>query len=193
MPLNEVCRERMFQGIEDPYLGKEITVRVVASGKGMPMYFSPDAFDPSLLLDSSEELFKFLSMRRGIMGVISGERMLNCPYTGQKMSPNALGGRHHATGGFSPSTPMEDKIEFARRIMMRNGVVPEYAPVAKTRIQVKALVDEEKPAPDKPLLNTSTDAAEKILREVTKGSSTTVTVPPLFPKSKSKSKSTKKG
>ena len=166
MPLNVVCEEPMFRGLKCPYTGKVIKVKAIAAGKDMPWYHSPDAFDPTATVGSSEELFKLLSMRDGVMGVKSGANMFICPYTGKQMHPEKLGTKHHAKGGFNPTALVRDKISLVRSLMMRDGVVPDNAPKARkeTRIQAAVKLEDNEVAPiNNDLRKASTDQAEKII------------------------------
>jgi len=169
MPLNVVCEEPMFRGLKCPYTGKVIKVIAMAAGADMPWYFSPDAYDPSALVGSSEELFKMLSMRKGVMGVVSGSNLLICPYTGNQMSPQRLGDKHHATGGFNPTTPVRNKIALVRNLMMRGGKVPKEAPKARevTRIQKAVKLEDNTVEPiNNDLRKASTDQAEEIFAKL---------------------------
>lgn len=129
MPLNEVSPDRVFRNLKCAYTGRLVTVRVVASGKDMPRYFSPDAFDPMTeSFPTSEALFAALSQRNGVAGSVSGGNELVCPYTGRRMTVVRTVGGFSASGGFSPSSPQRDKAAFARAMLMRNGEVPGDAP-----------------------------------------------------------------
>lgn len=81
MPLNEISPDKLFRGLKCAYTGKPVTVRVVAAGKGMPVYFSPDAFDPMTEgFPSSEALFAALSQRGGVSGPLPAGTSL-CAHT----------------------------------------------------------------------------------------------------------------
>lgn len=187
MPLNEVAHDQMFRGLKCAYTGKPITVRVVASGAGMPMYFSPDAFDPSEPVTDPVDLMKALSTRDGIMGVAEGEKALVCPYTGRTMRLARIAGMHHAVGGFSPSAPVYDRAELARGFLMRNGELPKNAPSLRPAPKIQAVKVEQKEPPTtkgNELRKASTDQAEALLAAVVP-LPTTVRVPAKVPRKKS--------
>ena len=164
MSLNEVSHDKMFKELKCPYTKKPITVRVVAAGTDMPRFFSPDAYDPTSPVSSSQGLVKALSTRDGIIGIASAERALICPYTGKTMAIRKLGNLFFAEGGFSPSTPNKDRIAFARALHMRDGVVPDTAPQAKTRITAAAIEEAEvRPPITPPLRESSLEFAEKAI------------------------------
>ena len=147
MPLNEISPDRIFRGLKCAYTGKPVTVRVVAAGKGMPVYFSPDAFDPMMeSFPSSEELFAALSQRNGVSGAASGGNELMCPYTGARMTVVRTVCGFSASGGFSPSKPVADKTAFARAMLTRGGVVPDAAPKAAV-VSVSDMVEAEEREP----------------------------------------------
>lgn len=132
MPLNETAQNKCFQGLTCAYTGKPITVRVIAAGRDMPRYFSPDAFDPTDVQASSVKLMELAGTRNGIMGAMTGGNELICPYTGAKMSIVALNeGGYCLKGGFSPSSPMLDPVAFARAMRTRGGVPPADAPESR--------------------------------------------------------------
>lgn len=120
MSLNAQATNRYFNGLKCPYTGKPITVRVVAHGRRPPMYFSPDAYDPSLMNMSSADLLLKASMRNGVIGVVQGDK-LSCPYTGEKLTLVRLGEGFMLTGGFSPASLHADAAEFGRMLLTRNG------------------------------------------------------------------------
>lgn len=169
MPLNEISPDRIFRGLKCAYTGKPVAVRVVAAGKGMPVYFSPDAFDPMTdSFPSSEALFAALSQRGGITGAASGGNELVCPYTGAHMTVVRTAGGFSASGGFSPAKPMSDKVAFATAMLTRGGVAPDTAPKA-ARVSVADVVEAE----ERPVFRTDADDfakehAEKALRDVVK-------------------------
>lgn len=144
MALNVPASQRFLKHLKCAYTGKTIEVRMVSSGDRPPLYFSPDAFDPTDIHKGSEMLFAALSTRDGIQGVARDGAELVCPYTGTRMTVKpVLGFGHQAVGGFSPSTPIADPVAFARAMLMRGGVVPKNAPkpapppVVKTNIETE--------------------------------------------------------
>ena len=145
MSLNVTAEDKICKGLVCAYTKKPITVRVVAAGSGSPIFFSPDAFDPSVPVASSTELFKMLSTRNGIIGAATGGEEFKCPYTGKTITVRrTANGMHYAHGGLSPNTPTFDKVALVRGLMMRNGKVPEGAPAAKDRVVMKKIIPEEK-------------------------------------------------
>ena len=86
MPLNAKAENKVFKGLVCPYTGRPVTVRVIAAGRDRPMYFSPDAFDPSSIQESSVKLLELAGTRNGIAGALTNGNELVCPYTGVKMS-----------------------------------------------------------------------------------------------------------
>lgn len=147
MALNVPASQKFLKSLKCAYTGKTVEVRMVSSGDRPPLYFSPDAFDPTEIHKTSETLFAALSTRDGIQGVARDGAELVCPYTGAKMAVKPVPGfGHQAVGGFSPSTPMADPVAFARAMLMRNGVVPKNAPKPTPPPVAKAIVETE-PAP----------------------------------------------
>ena len=125
MPLNEVANQKIFKGLTCPYTGKPITVRVIAAG-GRPLFFSPDAFDPSFPMVSLKALLQAAGTRGGVIGFAAEGKELICPYTGKKMSIIKLqDGTFRLKGGFRPSNPMESAEAFSYAMRTRDGVPPE--------------------------------------------------------------------
>ena len=120
MYLNTVATNRFFHGLTCPYTGKKITVRVVANGRRKPMYFSPDAFDPSMVHDSADALLRTAGSRNGVAGVIQGDKLV-CPYTGAKLTLVRRSDGFALDGGFSPSSLHADAAEFGRMLWTRDG------------------------------------------------------------------------
>lgn len=126
MSINIVVDDTVFKGLRDPYTDQPITVRVVAGRSGPPLFFSPDAFDPTVPETSPVDLFKKLSTRRGVIGVAREDAALICPYTGEVLTVRSTEtGLAYVEGGFSPSTPVPNRMDFARAIWMRGGEIPE--------------------------------------------------------------------
>ena len=169
MPLNEISPDRIFRGLKCAYTGRPVTVRVVAAGKGMPVYFSPDAFDPMTdSFPSSEALFAALSQRGGVTGAASGGNELVCPYTGAHMTIVRTPAGFSASGGFSPAKPLADKVAFARAMLTRGGVLPESAP-QPARVSAGDPIPPETRAPDKTSADDyALEHAEAALRNVVK-------------------------
>lgn len=136
MPMNEKATNAVFKGLTCPFTGKPITVRVIAHGKGVPMYFSPDAMDLTLPQANPAKLLERAGTRNGIMGALTNGNELKCPYTGARMTIEKMpdGSGYRMVGGFCPSTPMTDPNLFARALMTRDGVAPEGAPEAKVAV-----------------------------------------------------------
>lgn len=169
MPLNEISPDKLFRGLKCAYTGKPVTVRVVAAGKGMPVYFSPDAFDPMTdSFPSSEALFAALSQRGGVSGAASGGNELVCPYTGAHMTVVRTAAGFSASGGFSPAKPVSDRTVFARSMLMRGGAVPAEAP-QPVHISAGDPVQPEFSTPDKKVADDfALEHAEEVLRNVVK-------------------------
>ena len=130
MPLNEVANQKIFKGLTDPYTGKPVTVRVVAAGADMPMFFSPDAFDPSVPVPTVKELLEKAGTRNGVSGVLSGGAELTCPYTGNRMTISSGPEGACLKGGFRPSRPVRGAAEFNYAMRMRDGKSEIDAPEA---------------------------------------------------------------
>ena len=168
MALNVPASQKFLKSLKCAYTGKTVEVRAISSGDRPPLYFSPDAFDPTDLHKSSESLFAALGTRDGVQGAARDGAEFVCPYTGAKMSVKPIPGfGHQAVGGFSPSTPVADPVAFARAMLMRGGVVPKSAPKPTPPPVVKANVELEPP----PAIQRSPDdsvmaAAEGVLRKV---------------------------
>ena len=121
MSLNEVAKQRIFNGLTDPYTGKQVTVRVIAGGSDMPMFFSPDAYDPSIPVPTVKELLEKAGTRNGVSGSLSGGAELTCPYTGNRMYISTGPEGACLKGGFRPSRPMRGAAEFNFAMRMRGG------------------------------------------------------------------------
>lgn len=128
MPINEVATQKMFKGLVCPFTGKPVTVRVIAVEGRPPLFFSPDAFDPSEPVPESETLLALVGTRNGIAGSLSAERALFCPYTGKPYSITKGVDGYYMRGGFSPRMPVEGASEFAWRMRMRDGIGPSDKP-----------------------------------------------------------------
>lgn len=166
MPLNEISPDRIFRGLKCAYTGKPVTVRVVAAGKSMPVYFSPDAFDPMTeSFPSSEALFAALSQRGGVAGAASGGNELVCPYTGAKMTVVKTTAGFSASGGFSPAKPLSDKVAFARAMRARGGVVPDDAPKPSVVTATSVVEPEARPPIQAEADDFAKEHAETLLRE----------------------------
>ena len=174
MSLNEVAKQRVFNGLTDPYTGRPVTVRVIAGGSDMPMFFSPDAFDPSVPVPTVKELLEKAGTRNGVSGSMSGGAELTCPYTGNRMSISTGPDGACLKGGFRPSRPMRGAAEFNYAMRLRDGVSEIDAPEA---------VHVSMPAPDVPVSSGSDEPkdyskeyAEKVLAPMLP-KKTVVTVP----------------
>ena len=121
MPLNVLAENRVFKGLTCPYTGRPVSVRVIAAGRDRPMYFSPDAFDPSSVQESPVKLLELAGTRNGIAGALTNGNELICPYTGNRMSIRQVPGGYCLKGGFSPSSPQHDLYKFASDMRMRGG------------------------------------------------------------------------
>ena len=133
--INEVATQKVFKDLTCAYTGKKVTVRVVAAGGSRPLFFSPDAFDPSLPADSLPELLRKASRRNGVEGAVSDENVLKCPYTGAPMSILKDASGFSLTGGFRPSCPDPDASRFAYNMTLRNGISTREKPVTGGRVE----------------------------------------------------------
>jgi hypothetical protein len=177
MPLNVPASQTYLRNLKCAYTGKPIKVLMVSAGEAPPRYFSPDAFDPSDVFETSAELFAQLGTRDGIRGAAKNGAELVCPYTGEQMSVQKVPAcGFQAVGGFHPMAPMDDPIEFARAMMTRNGVAPKDAPKKspppKASLRTEAETDE---SPAK-LGDAALMASEGILKNTAPGKMT-LTVP----------------
>lgn len=132
--INEVATQKVFQGLTCAYTGKPVTVRVVASSMTRPLFFSPDAFDPSLPLPTLKELLEKASSRNGVAGSVSGENILVCAYTGKKLKILHDAAGFSLVGGFRPSCPSPDPAAFAHNMRSRGGVNAAPSPEPAPRI-----------------------------------------------------------
>ena len=175
MPLNEIAKNKAFKGLTCPYTGKSITVRVIAAGRDMPMYFSPDAFDPAEVQPTVAKLLEKAGTRNGIMGALVDGRELMCPYLGTRMAIAAMPDKsgYFLTGGFSPSRPQRGVNEFVKRMLTRGGVSPDTeadAEVAFVEPKDKVAEYDSSKSPDFAL-----EYAEKIIKPlIHKAASVTV-------------------
>jgi hypothetical protein len=148
MSLNVPASQSFLKNLRCAYTGKPVTVRVVSSADRVPLYFSPDAWDPLDFVGTPEELFAMAGTRDGIRGAVKDGAELVCPYTAVKMRVEKTSMGYHLVGGFSPGGPVADPVEFARRMLMRHGVVPSTAPHAVRVLAARIeRVDQETPAP----------------------------------------------
>lgn len=150
MALNVPARNKCLKNLTCAYTGKPIEVRMIEDSCGELWYFSPDAYDPSVdESPNSVELFSRLAQREGIRSSAVGSAVLRCAYTGEALVPTRTSeGTAVAVGGFAPSNPVCGAEEFARRMMMRGGVIPPHAPkVPRADVTISAQVVEpvEKP------------------------------------------------
>jgi hypothetical protein len=124
LSINETATQKVFSGLKCAYTGRPVTVRVVACGASRPMFFCPDAFDPSIPVPDLADLLRKASARNGVEGSVSGDNVLVCPYTGDRMSVSKDASGFFLTGGFRPSCPHPDPAEFAAlmRMRMRGGI-----------------------------------------------------------------------
>jgi len=184
MHLNALATNRFFNGLSCPYTGEKITVRVVAHGRRKPMFFSPDAFDPSAIHDSSADLLNKAGMRKGILGSVQGDKLV-CPYTGNKLTLVKRGDGFALDGGFSPSSLRPDAAEFGRKLWTRNGkFIGQEIMFSKTNIIFASNeITEKDPNPDTGSLSgAAMDAVGPIAHALS--TSKTVTVPGGAPKQK---------
>lgn len=174
MSLNEVAKQRVFNGLTDPYTGKPVTVRVIAGGGDMPMFFSPDAFDPSVPVPTVKELLEKAGTRNGVSGALSGGAELTCPYTGNRMYISTGPDGACLKGGFRPSRPVRGAAEFNFAMRMRDGKsdaeAPEPVSVSLTQPQVPVTSGSDEPK------DYSKEYAERVLSPLLP-KKTVVTVP----------------
>lgn len=167
MALNVPASQAFLKNLKCAYTGKPVTVQMVASEAQRALYFSPDAFDPSDFHETPEGLFAGLGTRDGVRGAARNGSELICPYTGETMTVvYSKGFGYRASGGFRPGALRQDPIDFARGMLMRNGVVPAGAPkhAPPPRITPR---DETEPAEAKPSLSGgAAEAADKVLRDL---------------------------
>ncbi|MFA7120814.1 MAG: hypothetical protein WC277_05000 [Bacilli bacterium] len=185
MPLNEIATQSCFRGLTCPYTGRKVTVRVVA-GAGQPMFFSPDAFDPSMPVESAAELMRLVGMREGVMGALPPGGESACPYTGRQMTLRSGRAGFWFDGGFSPGRPVEGAARFAALMRTRGGVGPEA--VAPARVSFGRADDdglsEARPAKKEPSAAAYAQAEAAAAAAVRRRPA--VTVPKAVPKRKGK-------
>lgn len=144
MPINEEAAQRLFRGIRCAYTGRPVSVRVVALDGKEPMFFSPDAFDPSIPVSSLKELLLKAGTRDGVMGALADEKALVCAYTGSPMSIGKTPeGLFFLRGGFRPGCPVRGAAEFNYRMRMRGGVSEVDKPGEPARVSMSV----SEPAP----------------------------------------------
>ena len=176
MSLNVPATQAYFRNLRCAYTGKPVTVLAVSAGHTSPIYFSPDAFDPSEFYKKPEDLFAALSIRDGVVNAARHGKELVCPYTGAEMTINFVKGfGYQAIGGFCPSEPDTDPVIFARSMMMRGGKVPKDAPNHAPPPKARSLEATEPAAPKPSLSEDAASKAEGILRDLAP-KKTTVTV-----------------
>lgn len=186
MHLNTVATNKFFHGLVCPYTGKKISVRVVAHGRRKPMYFSPDAFDPSIACDSAEALLQKAGTRNGIIGAVQGDK-LTCPYTGNKLTLVKIGDSFSLDGGFRPSALHDEATEFGRMLWTRNG---KFTGQEIMFSKVNVIVMEREPVETDPAAKTdeisgeAMDAVGELAHSLVKPVS--VSVPGGVPKKKKK-------
>lgn len=167
MSLNVPATQAYFRHLRCAYTGKPITVLAISAGDRPPLYFSPDAFDPSEFHKTPEELFAALGTRDGIVNAARNGKELQCPYTGNEMTIDFVKGfGYRAVGGFCPSEPLVDPVKFARALLMRGGKVPKGAPKPTPAPRAR-VIEETEPAAPKPSLSDAAAAkAENMLRDL---------------------------
>ena len=167
MSLNVTASQAFLKGLRDAYTGKLITVTAISAGDRSPLYFSSDAFDPANFLPTPEALFAALGTRGSIIGAARNGRELVCPYTGQGMSVEAVKGfGYRAIGGFSPSEPKADPVDFARACLMRDGKVPKKAPRHPPAVKARVVIEIEPPSAKTGLSDAAAIKAEGMLRDL---------------------------
>jgi hypothetical protein len=167
MSLNVPASQAYFRNLRCAYTGKPVSVLAVSTGNTSPIYFSPDAFDPSNFVPTPEELFVSLGTRGGIVNAARNGGELKCPYTGAEMSINYIKGfGYQAIGGFCPSEPVSDPVTFARSMLMREGKVPKDAPKHAPPPKARSLEVTEPAAPKPSLSEDAASKAEGILRDL---------------------------
>lgn len=178
MPLNAQATNAVFRGLRCPYTDKLITVRVVATGPNLPVFFSPDAFDPMTVFPTAAEALIAAGTRVGVRGALTGGNELKCPYTGATMSLEKLqdGSGFRLTGGYSPAEPQGDPNTLARLLMTRDGVVPEDAPSPISAVSIAKKVFEKRKTGDGSPADFAMAHAEKAVAPMFKPK-VTVTVP----------------
>lgn len=187
MSLNAIATNRFFKGLKCPYTGKPVTVRVVAHGSHTPMYFSPDAYDPTMPHKSAADLLQKVSTRNGIIGAVAKDKERVCAYTGHEMALTATGNMFSFVGGFSPATLHKDPYAFARMLHTRNGVL-----VGKEKDFVKPSVEATSREPGEAApkdVTAPSDEAQQEVEDLLKKDfkrSTTITIPPGTPAKKGK-------
>lgn len=155
----------------------------------MPVYFSHDAFDPSVPIADLKLLTDTVRTRDGVAGVIPEGSRLRCPYTGAEMAARRVEGGFALCGGFSPRHPVSDPEALARAFLMRDGKLPKgvKAPKPAPVVSVSKREPVEASAPVKaPEL--SEDALRLVdpLARAAVSPGVTITVPEIPKASKSK-------
>ena len=176
MSLNEVANQKVFKGLTDPYTGKPVTVRVVAGGRDMPLFFSPDAYDPSNPVPTVKELLAAAGTRNGVSGAASDGKELICPYTGAHMSISSGPEGACLKGGFRPSRPVTGAANFNYLMRMRGGESEIPKPDAEPVVAFTAPYVDVPPASSGEPKDFSKEYAEKILAPMIP-KRTVVTVP----------------
>ena len=164
LSINETATQKVFSGLKCAYTGRPVTVRVVACGASRPMFFCPDAFDPSIPVPDLADLLRKASARNGVEGSVSGDNVLVCPYTGKRMSVSKDASGFFLTGGFRPSAPHPDPAEFAAMMRMRGGIGNRSASV-KVSVSFPEGGGKIGSASDKPK-DFSLEYAEKALKPI---------------------------
>ncbi|MBM4043557.1 MAG: hypothetical protein FJ279_00435 [Planctomycetes bacterium] len=176
MALNVPASQGYLKTLTCAYTGKPVTVLAVSHGDRPPLYFSPDAFDPSEFHKTPEDLFAHLGTRNGVRNAARNGRELVCPYTGAEMAIDHVKEFGFRTlGGFCPSEPQADPIAFARAMLSRGGKVPKSAPRYAPPPRGKLHAESEPPAPAPGLSDAALAGAERTLRPLA-SPRTTVTV-----------------
>jgi hypothetical protein len=184
MSLNAVATNSFFKGLKCPYTGKPITVKVVAHGNNPPMYFSPDAYDPTMPHRSIDELLTKVSTRDGVINSKRGGKERRCAYTGHEMALTATGNLFSFLGGFSPATLHKDPYEYAKKLHTRDGKLtadPKLFEHIKVDIASREPAEEMTKPSDMPS-DTAMASVEHIA--ASKFKRITVAVPHGMPKSK---------
>lgn len=170
MSLIVPASQSFLKTLKCAYTGEPVTVLAVSNGRSPVMFFSPDAYDPTAFHPASTELFSNLGRRNGVAGACGGGRELICPYTGASMTIEEVKGLgYRAVGGFSPSTPMADPVEFARAMLTRNGKVPSKAPKQTPKPKVTGIAPVERGSIDQvSSVDLARETADKLLHKTAK-------------------------
>lgn len=153
-----------FAGLKNPYTGEKITVEMVVTGAGAPMFHAdPPTYTPDDFVQSREAAIHKWSRKDGVAGARTGQPFV-CAYTGRPLRfEERPDGTCAMKGGFNPNM-LWTREKFLAQCRARGGKAPGGEPAPMPRAE---------PAKEKPPVRTReaaepTDEATKLVETAAK-------------------------